>query len=750
MEISNESNKELNIILLICQQAEKSSLLNDVISCFNENIDSKDSKTCFSLTINKIIRYFNLLHLFPIEYFTKQEISNLSLLTLLVDKWVSVIKAENCGEFLNIIKCSILCRNLICKFTPYMNRKDDIIKKDSSFIIWWISSISAYQKDIISHTNGMGNNDDDTEAIQNLFEHFIQITCKTVTLIIRQVLVNFQDDNAFKTGYLNRIVDYLKNLVDGTGESLSKKKDSSNDNIWRITFEFLKLGIELAESQKQSKIFQLNSKNPVWKSFLILQSVVEKNLNRIFSDIFDKSIQEIQCSNDSNDLKWKENLSMEFALYNNELKTYKICLQYYHLNKDSELEVIGKASNIISLLSKSIKITTSILRTSSLKTSNTLGNEVALRQCIILLSIIIDFIHIIEYECNENTLLNIFKFVCDLMKIFYNEDSKCELSKELDAMFNSIISRLSNGRYDIIASNILSKLEISSFSDSQDTNEYDKIFLIHLIDIFLNNSNYGQLRRLEQKLPNLLCGIGNIAELINKVTHGIQIVQTLKFLICHRAFSFQSMDIGLVLSTVISLTSPKRHYELSEEQEFKGLFEEICYLLFNILIHRREQLYHIIPTFIFIIQSMFHCFKKTQKSLKDNLKEMQQKEYQGRNISWWEVHIKNPLPIESAKIFARLLITIPHNKKSDKSSINKAFTKHIPSLLSEYIYIQTKNNILDPNIRDVLKNGIYSLLELCGQFERDMIMVNLDIVGKNLFKSLWMEYNKEWKYVGRG
>ena len=69
------------------------------------------------------------------------------------------------------------------------------------------------------------------------------------------------------------------------------------------------------------------------------------------------------------------------------------------------------------------------------------------------------------------------------------------------------------------------------------------------------------------------------------------------------------MDIGLVLSTVISLISPKRHYELSEEQEFKELFEEICYLFCNILMHRREQLCHTISTFIFIIQTMFHCFK---------------------------------------------------------------------------------------------------------------------------------------------
>ncbi len=200
----------------------------------------------------------------------------------------------------------------------------------------------------------------------------------------------------------------------------------------------------------------------------------------------------------------------------------------------------------------------------------------------------------------------------------------------------------------------------------------------------------------------------------------------------------------MVLSIVITLTSPKRHYE---EQEFEELFEEICYLLYNILTHRREQLIYTIPTFIFIIQGMFHCFKKNQKSIKNNLKEIQQQQQLGsRYISWWEVHLKDPLSIESANIFTRLLTMISRTKKSG----SKAFIKHIPSLLSEYIYIQTNNSILESKIRDVLKNGIYSLLDLCGQFERDMIMISLDFVGKSLFKSLWIEYNKDWKYVGRG
>ncbi|CAG8653185.1 5207_t:CDS:10 [Funneliformis caledonium] len=694
--ISNGNHKELDMILLISlqgQQSEKSNLMDNVTSCFNNSFNNINQKFCVSLkSIDKIAKFIALLHLFPMEYFTKQEIGNLSLVILLIDKWVSFLKTESYEEVTSTIKCSILCRSLIRKFIAYTNKKDDVLKKDASFIMWWISSINAYQKYITGYTDDLGH--DDVAVIQNLFEHFTQITCQTFSLIIRQILVGYPDDDGDKINYLDTFVDYFKNLYDDAEKSIPEMKgsfmSSSNDVRWRFTFEFLSLGIEFAEARKYSKNGRIDRENSVWRLFLTLQSIVKNILNGILSDVLDKSLQEIQ---NSSDLSWKESLSLE--------------LGSMELDKIPDNEVL------------------------------------VLKHCVTLLSVVIDLTSLIEFVFITNISHQTFTLVCDLMNIFYNEGSNREVMKELEAIFNSIISRGSNEIYDNLANIILVKIE--DFPFSNDTSKYDLIFLIHLIDVFLRNSNHGKLRRLEQKLPNLLCGICGMAELVDKVTLGIQTLRISKFLVCHRAFSFQSTDIGIVLSIVITLTSPKRHYE---DHEYKELFEEICYLLYNILIHRCEQLIHTIPTFIFIIQGMFHCFKKNTRSIKNNLKEIQQKEQQSgnRHISWWEVHLKEPLSIESAKTFARLLTMISHVKKPG----NKAFIKHLPSLLSEYIHIQTSNSILELNIKDVLKNGIYSLLDLCGQFERDMIMVSLDLVGKSLFKSLWTEYNKDWKYVGRG
>ncbi len=85
---------------------------------------------------------------------------------------------------------------------------------------------------------------------------------------------------------------------------------------------------------RHSKNGRIDRENSVWKLFLTLRGIIKKILNEILSDVLDKTIQKIQ---NSNDLSWKESLSLELG---DELEAYKICLQYYHLDKNLELEVI--------------------------------------------------------------------------------------------------------------------------------------------------------------------------------------------------------------------------------------------------------------------------------------------------------------------------------------------------------------------------------------------------------------------------
>jgi hypothetical protein len=69
-----------------------------------------------------------------------------------------------------------------------------------------------------------------------------------------------------------------------------------------------------------------------------------------------------------------------------------------------------------------------MLHASLSEMDDTLDNKVVLKQCITLLSITIESIFIINYEFDKDILLKIIRFICDLMKIFYNEGIKLYLT----------------------------------------------------------------------------------------------------------------------------------------------------------------------------------------------------------------------------------------------------------------------------------------------------------------------------------
>ncbi|KAF8970745.1 hypothetical protein BGZ46_010406 [Entomortierella lignicola] len=148
------------------------------------------------------------------------------------------------------------------------------------------------------------------------------------------------------------------------------------------------------------------------------------------------------------------------------------------------------------------------------------------------------------------------------------------------------------------------------------------------------------------------------------------------------------------------------------------------------------------------------------------------------------IPIGDPLPVECAENFARLLTALgskgvsPLNSYGNNSSntleaptsttgsssvsmsggsmtlatdASKAFGKHAPYILMEYFTIQCSvvASISQRSLRNALLPGLYSLLSLCSDWEREMMMVGLDNTGKTLLKGLYADYLKYHKYTGR-
>lgn len=125
-----EAMKEANAISLISQNEEKRKLseLHNFIRCFETTKQKSTKKIPINdKYIQKISRLISLLYLFPTEYFPKQEINILITLSLLIDRFISHAHFQKFSEVVNILKCSVTCRNLIRKFMSTPIRQDDVL-----------------------------------------------------------------------------------------------------------------------------------------------------------------------------------------------------------------------------------------------------------------------------------------------------------------------------------------------------------------------------------------------------------------------------------------------------------------------------------------------------------------------------------------------------------------------------------------------------------------------------------------------
>ncbi|KAF9907729.1 hypothetical protein EC991_010676 [Linnemannia zychae] len=143
--------------------------------------------------------------------------------------------------------------------------------------------------------------------------------------------------------------------------------------------------------------------------------------------------------------------------------------------------------------------------------------------------------------------------------------------------------------------------------------------------------------------------------------------------------------------------------------------------------------------------------------------------------------IGDALPVECAENFARLLTALgskavttynnSNNNSIDLPSANttsagpnsssatfsittdtsKAFGKHVPYILMEYFTIQSSvtASIRQLSLRNALLPGLYSLMNMCSDYERELMMGGLDNTGKTLLKGLYADYLKYHKYTGR-
>ncbi|KAF9981649.1 hypothetical protein BGZ75_007001 [Mortierella antarctica] len=383
--------------------------------------------------------------------------------------------------------------------------------------------------------------------------------------------------------------------------------------------------------------------------------------------------------------------------------------------------------------------------------------------------------------------------------------SRQELSeKDVTLQKQSYLSMLGQLSGDLIDSLLHWLLEEAVSSREHGLEE---LVLVRYLDATFLSAHHTQKRKVRRQVSKLLTQLTRILQMTQSVQVVVGVLNIVAGICSESSFELRSWEIGLALETIVSLMSPATPLLSSPtaltvaltNQDTSQIFTALYHILINIARFRQEELTTLIPVFTSILQGMVHGFKSLHASI---AKRQQGVESLVKSpfmlLSAGSVYpgavgheslgvtgsaaggnmIGDPLPVECAENFSRLLTALGSkgvssfnnhgggNSATEESSVSggggggsftittdasKAFGKHAPYILMEYFAIQSSvvASISQQSLRSALLPGLYALLNLCSDWEREMMMVGLDNTGKTLLKGLYADYLKYHKYTGR-
>lgn len=273
-----------------------------------------------------------------------------------------------------------------------------------------------------------------------------------------------------------------------------------------------------------------------------------------------------------------------------------------------------------------------------------------------------------------------------------------------------------------------------------------------------------QRRKVRRQISKLLTKLTRLLQSSRSVLTVVAVLDIMSSVCSEPSFELRTWEIGLVLEGIVSLMSPTTPLLLDDpdstssgaphaltNQDTTRIFTALYHVMINVARFRQEELVALIPLFTTILQGTLHGFKslhgsiaKRQQGVETLVKSPFMLLSAGAidpvTPGGTQSAIGDPLPVECAENFARLL-----------TAMGSTFGKHAPYILLEYLTIQCSvaASISQQSLRTALLPGLYALLDLCGDWEREMMMVGLDNTGKTLLKGLYADYLKYFKYTGR-
>jgi hypothetical protein len=177
-----------------------------------------------------------------------------------------------------------------------------------------------------------------------------------------------------------------------------------------------------------------------------------------------------------------------------------------------------------------------------------------------------------------------------------------------------------------------------------------------------------------------------------------------------------------------------------EDSSFDSLFHHVYLIIYTILkvYGHDHSFYLLLPYWIYFVRCLFTSFFINKEDVEDPYKATALQHV----FSMPHLCLRHQLACPETCIdhLVRLFEALAKH--------DKAFSKHAPYLISDFIHLQ-RWLPLPVSIHTRLVPGIYAMFRICSEHEFKLINIWQDGAGQAIFQSLYAHYTKHYKYLGK-
>ncbi|KAI8144786.1 Urb2/Npa2 family-domain-containing protein [Fennellomyces sp. T-0311] len=648
-------------------------------------------------TVKNAMQYLDQLLIFPMEYYTKNDRHKVIWMTFLIDTLAGIAtRASNEARG----KVHLLSRTLLLRLFASQN-SGNVLEMNVALLSWFLSSASFYSDSVLARAVKERTKQLDGQVLRSLLSLAISKNSNAEELLNQTYKVRV---NWLKTGVPNA-KDWVIDMIQVINEFLHRH--ASKDDI----------GEKICPGQLITELSQ----------------IVIKTLNdakaRISAEV-DKSDATI--------------LPIDSSL----LTLVSLLQEYAQLrgSQGNELVDLGALSKVMVALASPC---TALLQRSLRSPSSSEHNAIMKMTTAFvgsLCKVLSRYQHVYVTE-------RVFALIWFIFSMVHTSDKHC--AKSLCRTFSSWIGTLSNEQFAAVTQGFI---EQSNRLVAQATDKDRKVYLSLLIEM-LRGATSEQKTWLRQYVPALVTKLSAISRGTESVGFVHQALEFLATLSSDQSLRTSAYDVSLILACLVQVANPPQieKFEHVHRETAHALFHAICDVLQNLLLYHRQQLVDIMAPFIATLQALLYCFRSPHLALVTKKRKAGSTETATPKFAL--ISMSAPLDVTAADRVARIFDTMA-KKSGGNSKRQQRYTglqqyriisRHAPFLLIEYFTIQSNvaMSISQPQIKSVLETGLYNMMDMTSEVDRNMVLAALDASGKLLFKNFYTSWKENHMYTGQ-